>query len=29
MTEVVNALMHRFGVLALEAKGIAEMDDQG
>jgi hypothetical protein len=27
--EVVNALMHRFGVLALEAKSVVEMNDQG
>jgi hypothetical protein len=29
MKEVVNALMHRFGTLALEAKGTVEMNDQG
>jgi hypothetical protein len=29
MENVVNALLHRFGVLALEAKGAMEMNDQG
>jgi hypothetical protein len=29
MEQVVDALMHRFGVLALDAKGIDEMNDQG
>jgi hypothetical protein len=29
MKEVIDALMHRFGVLALAAKGVVEMDDQG
>jgi hypothetical protein len=29
MEEVVNALMHRFGVLALQAQGLEVMNDQG